>query len=149
MFEIYGNFDTAEEINACAKALLETGEKERLKGLAEENGLPGFFVENYASGTAPEFVDWMNAAIGKLDVEAKSHRDRYVTAKAVADYLKSLCIEEQFARRVRRRTKSLAECIGYIEKRTGELVRKGIMQCPDLTVFHWARDYYLEEGDKK
>lgn len=148
MFEIFGNMDSVEEINACAAGLLEEGDTEGIRDLAKENGIPEFFVENYVSG-GEELTDWMNAAIGKLGMEARSHKDKYVPAKAVADYLKILCIEEQFARRVRRRTKSLAECIEYIEKRTGELVRKGIMQCPDLTVFHWARDYYLEEGEKK
>lgn len=91
----------------------------------------------------------MNAAIGKLEAEAAAHKDRYVPAGAVADYLKTLCMEERFARRVRRRTKSMEGCMEYIEKRTGELVKKGVMHVPDLTCFHWGRDYFLEEGEKK
>lgn len=147
MFEVFGNMDSVEEINACAAGLLEEGDTERISDLARENGIPEFFVENYVSG-GEELTDCMNAAIGKLGMEAKSHKDKYVPAEPVADYLKSLCIEERFARRVRRRTKSLDKCLEYVEKRTGELVRKGITNCPDLTVFHWARDYYLEDGEE-
>ena len=71
MFEVFGNMDSVEEINACAAGLLEEGDTERI-----------------------------------------------------------------------------GEGLEYVEKRTGELVRKGITNCPDLTVFHWARDYYLEDGEE-
>lgn len=149
MYDKFGNFDSVEEINACAKELKEKGDAEKLKGLAVENGIPEFFPEQYAADESGEFTDWMNAAIGKLDVEAAAHKDKYVPVQPVADYLKSLCIEEQFARCVRRRTKSIEECMKYIEERTGERVKKGIMHVEDLIVFHWARDYFLQEDAKK
>lgn len=149
MFDKFGNFNSAEEINACAEELKEQGELGKLKELAEENGIPGFFAEQYAEGMSEEFTDWMNAAIGKLEIEAGLHKDKYVPAGPVADYLKSLCIEEQFARRVRRRTKSIEACMKYIEERTGERVKQGIRHVEDLIVFHWARDYFLEEDVEK
>lgn len=148
MYEEFGNFDSVEEMNACAEGLLAAGDTEKLMKLAKENGIPKFFVENYLNRTSEdvEFTDWTNAAIGKLEIEAADHEDRYVPAGPVADYLKSLCIEEQFARRVRRRTKSMGGCMDFIEKKTGELVRKGIRHVPDLTCFQWGRDYFLKEG---
>ena len=149
MYEKFGNFDSAEEINACAEGLLASGNGEELMELARENGIPEIFAEDYRNGAAEEFVDWMNAAIGKLEVEAAAHKDKYVPAGAVADYLKSLCTECQFALRVRRRTKSMEGCMAYIEEKTGELVKKGIMHVPDLTCFHWGRDYFLEDGEDR
>lgn len=149
MYEKFGNFDSVEEINACAEGIKEDGKIEPLYELAKENGIPEFFAKEYLSGNTEEFVDWTNAAIGKLETEAADHKDRYVPAGPVADYLKSLCIEEQFARRVRRRTKSMGGCMEYIEEKTGELVKKGIRHVPDLTCFHWARDYFLKEGADK
>ena len=151
MYEIFGNFDSVEELNACAEGLLAAGDAEKLMKLAKENGIPDFFVENYLNRTSEdvEFTDWSNAAIGKLEIEAAAHTDKYVPAEPVADYLKSLCIEEQFARRVRRRTKSMEKCMEFIEKNTGELVRKGIMHVPALTCFQWGRDYFLKEGADK
>lgn len=146
MYEIFGNFDSVEELNACAEGLMASGDEEKLRKLAAENGIPGIFAEDYLNGRSEEFTDWMNAAIGKLEVETEAHKDRYVPAGAVADYLKSLCVEERFARRVRRRTKSMEGCMEFIEEKTGKLVRKGILHVPDLTCFHWGRDYFMEEG---
>ncbi|MCI9249905.1 MAG: hypothetical protein HFG99_12385 [Dorea sp.] len=146
MYEKFGNFDSAEELNACAEGLKETGKIGAVRELAKENGIPEAFVTDYLSGNTEELVDWMNAAIGKLEVEAAAHENRYVPAAPVADYLKSLCMEEDIARRVRRRTKSMEGCMGHVEKRTGELVRKGVMHVADLTCFHWARDYFMKEG---
>ncbi len=149
MYEIFGNFDSVEELNACAEGLKAAGDTEKLAELAKENGIPELFAEDYINGNSEELTDWMNAAIGKLEIEAAAHTDKYVPAEPAADYLKSLCIEEQFARRVRRRTKSMEKCMEFIEKKTGEQVRKGIMHVPDLTCFQWGRDYFLKEGADK
>ena len=35
MFDVFGNFDSVEELNACAKGLLEEQDLEHLKVLAE------------------------------------------------------------------------------------------------------------------
>lgn len=149
MYEKFGNFNSAEEINACAEGLRAAGKTNAVYELAKENGIPELFVKDYLSGDAEEFVDWTNAAIGKLEVEAEAHEDKYVPAKPVADYLKTLCIERQFARRVRCRTKSIDGCMEFIEEKTGLLVKKGIMHVPDLTCFRWGRDYFMEEGERK
>ena len=149
MYEIFGNFDSVEELNACAEGLKAAGDTEKLAELAKENGIPELFAEDYINGNSEELTDWMNAAIGKLEIEAAAHTDKYVPAEPAADYLKSLCIEEQFARRVRRRTKSMEKFIEFIEKKNGEKVRKGIMHGPDLTCFQWGRDYFLKEGADK
>lgn len=149
MYEVFGNFDSCEEINQCAEGLRAAGQIEKIDELAKENGIPEFYVEEFVSGRSDELTDWMNAAIGKLELEAAAHQDKYVPAEPVADYLKGLCIEEQFARHVRRRTKSIKDCMEYVEKKTGELVAKGIRYAPDMQVFRWARDYFLEDGEEK
>ena len=56
MYDKFGNFNSAEEINACAEELKEQGELGKLKELAEENGIPGFFAEQYAEGMSEEFT---------------------------------------------------------------------------------------------
>lgn len=149
MYEKFGNFDSAEEINACAEGLLASGNEEKLIELARENGIPEIFAKNYINGVSEEFVDWLNAAIGKLDVEAAIHKDKYVPAGPVADYLKSLCTERQFALRVRCRTKSVEGCMEFIEEKTGKLVRKGITCVPDMVCFRWGRDYFLKDGEDR
>lgn len=86
MYEIFGNFDSIEELNACAVGLEQ------------------------------ELAGWMEAAMGKLDVEGKAYKNNQIPVEPVLDYLRSLCIEEQFARHVRRRTKSVKDCMELIEK---------------------------------
>lgn len=92
MYEIFGNFDSIEELNACAVGLAAEGDIENLKKLAEENGIQEFFVKQMAEGQ--EFVGWMEAAMGKLDVEGKAYKNNQIPVEPVLDYLRSLCIEE-------------------------------------------------------
>ena len=75
MFDVFGNFDSVEELNACAKGLLEEQDLEHLKVLAEENGIPDGIREVYEQHLSEELVDSVNAAIGKLQVELKEETD--------------------------------------------------------------------------
>ena len=57
MYEKFGNFDSAEELNACAEGLKETGKIGAVRELAKENGIPEAFVTDYLSGNTEELVD--------------------------------------------------------------------------------------------
>ena len=57
MFDVFGNFDSVEELNACAKGLLEEQDLEHLKVLAEENGIPDGIREVYEHHMSEELVD--------------------------------------------------------------------------------------------
>ena len=70
MYDIFGNMDSIEEINACALGLLQEGDTERIKELAKENGIPEFFAQDMIEGRSKELTDNLNAAMGKLDIEA-------------------------------------------------------------------------------
>lgn len=145
MYEIFGNFDNYEEINACAAGLKAEGDTENLKKLAKENGIQEDFVELYMDGMTEELTDWMNAAMGKLDVEGAEYKNNQIPVEPILDYLRSLCTEEQFARSVRRRTKTIKECMKGIEEKCKKIQQDtGKHYVADLTVFHWARDYFLE-----
>ncbi|MDY2753403.1 MAG: hypothetical protein SOV22_07440, partial [Blautia obeum] len=78
MYEIFGNFDNYEEINACAAGLKAEGDTENLKKLAKENGIQEDFVELYMDGMTEELTDWMNAAMGKLDVEGAEYKNNQI-----------------------------------------------------------------------
>lgn len=145
MFDTFGNFDSCEEINACAAGLMEEGDIEHIKLLANENGLNEFMTQAYIEGMADELTDWMNAAIGKLDVEAGEYKNNQIPVEPVTDYLKTLCIEQGFAKAVRSKKKTLKECMTRIENKCEEIQKNtGKHWVADMTVFHWARDYYLE-----
>lgn len=149
MFDIFGNFDTAEELNACAKGLLEEGDLEHLRELAKENGIPDGIRDGFERGIQGELTDPVNAAIGKLDVETVDMGETGMPTRDIVSYLSMQCFEdEHLARQIRRKKKSLKECIQRIRKEAEDRVkeRKGqqVVNIPDLEVFQMAADYYRE-----
>ncbi len=111
MFDKFGEFDSAEEINRAAAAQKEQGDEDALILLAEENGIDREDAEDYYDGTEDELATPAMAAIGKLAVESTDLKLGGVLLDWV-DELRAMCIEnEAFARAVRRKGKDLA---GYI-----------------------------------
>ncbi|MDE6055351.1 MAG: hypothetical protein K2G55_16695, partial [Lachnospiraceae bacterium] len=115
MYEIFGEMDSAEEINAAASGLKNEGDKENLYKLAEENGIDSSFVDMYLDGTMENLCcDAATAALGKIDVEAAELKPVEIIAEWV-EYIKTLCgDDEKFAEAVRRKGKSLKGCIGSL-----------------------------------
>ena len=70
MFDRFGEFDSAEEINETAVNLRKEGDVEGLRVLAEENGIDKDILEVFLEGDMLYLCDEMSAAIGKIDVEA-------------------------------------------------------------------------------
>ena len=69
LFERFGEFDSAEELNATAEGLKEEGDMESLKALAVENGLEEADAEDYMDDIVPTLANRLLAALGKLKVE--------------------------------------------------------------------------------
>ncbi len=115
MYEIFGEMDSAEELNTAANGLKNEGDKENLYKLAEENGIDSGFVGMYLDGTIENLCcDVATAARGKIEVESAELKPVELIADWV-EYMKSLCYDnEEFARAVRRKGKSLKGCIGSL-----------------------------------
>lgn len=114
MFEIFGEMDSAEEINKTAEGLKNEGDKENLFKLAEENGIDAAFAQMYYAGGAKSLCDVATAAIGKIEAEAAELKPVEIIADWV-EYIKVSCLDnEELARAVRRKGKSLKGCIGYL-----------------------------------
>jgi len=120
MFDEFGNFDSAEEINKKAEDLMEKGDAEAVIRLAKENGL-GEAAELYTSGDLELLADPQEAAVGKIEIE----RQETVLEGVLEDwisYIEAECMEsEEMAIAVRRKSKSLTQCIAYLllESMTG------------------------------
>ena len=54
LFEKFGEFDSAEELNRVAAAQLAEGDIDAIYGIAEENGIDREDAEDYIDGAAPE-----------------------------------------------------------------------------------------------
>lgn len=114
MYERFGEFNSAEEINETAVNLRREGDTESIKILAKENGIDEDVAEAFLNGDILFLCDSMSAAIGKIDVEAADMKAKEIMADW-ADYIKARCFEdENMAKAVRRKDKSLKGCIGAL-----------------------------------
>ena len=73
MFDIYGEMETAAEINDVARSLKEEGEKENLDKLCAENGIDAELAQMFWDGEIDFVTDQLMAAVGKLDMEVRNH----------------------------------------------------------------------------
>lgn len=115
MYEIFGEMDSVEELNATAEGLKNEGDRENLYKLAAENGIDSGFVDMYLDGTMENLCcDAATAALGKIEVEAAELKPVEIIADWT-EYIKILCgDDEAFAHAVRRNGKSLKGCIGSL-----------------------------------
>ncbi len=116
MFDRFGEFDSAEEINETAVNLRKEGDLQGLKVLAAENGIDADEMEAFARGELLYLCDDLTAALGKIEVDAKQVDCAEIMEDWV-EYIKVQCIERQdVAKAVRRKGKSLSGCIAELLK---------------------------------
>lgn len=114
MFERFGEFESAAEINETAVNLRREGDIESLKVLAKENGIDEDVMEIFLEGSLLYLCDDMTAAIGKIEMEARKVRCAEIMEDWV-EYIKVQCLEKpEVARAVRKKGKSLSGCIAEI-----------------------------------
>lgn len=114
MFEKFGEFNSAEEINECAAGLKDEDDEQSLYALAEENGLAKEDVEDYLDDCMDKLCNPMQAALGKIEVEATELKPQQIMVDWVS-YINTQCIkDEEMARAVRKKGKSLKECFDEI-----------------------------------
>ena len=71
MFDRFGEFDSAEEINETAVNLRREGDLQGLRVPPAGNGIDADDEEAFAAGALLYLCDDMAAAIGKIEIEAK------------------------------------------------------------------------------
>ena len=116
MFDKFGEFDSAEEINETAAGLLEEGDLEGLREMAKENGFDEDDVQDYIEGIYPELANAYTAAWNKLEVEMKELK----VCEIMEDWVEYIRIkmeeEEEMQRAIRKKGKSLQGCIAALMK---------------------------------
>ena len=114
MWDKFGEFDSAAEINELAVNLRKEGDADSLRELAEENGIDPELAEAFLAGDLLYLCDDMAAAIGKIEIEAEELKPVEIMADWV-EYLKARCFEDaETARAVRRAGKSLKGAIAEL-----------------------------------
>lgn len=114
MFEKFGEFDSAEEMNRAAVAQLKEGDTEAILKIAEENGIDKEDAEDYIDGCTSEFVTPLMAARGKLEVESKDLEIKGILIDWRDMILKQCMDDQNMCVAVRRKGKSLKECIAKV-----------------------------------
>lgn len=114
MFDKFGEFDSADEMNRAAAAQRKEGDNEAILAIAEENGIDREDAMDFIDGCVAAFVTPLMAAYGKLDIEAKEMKP-YEIMEDWLQYIKLRCAEEpEMAVAVRRKGKSLKGCIAAL-----------------------------------
>ena len=100
MFDIFGEFDSAEEINEAAAAQLAEGDIEAIMTIARENGIDADDAQDYIDGTTDELCSQLMAAFGKIEVEAAELKPKEIIEDWV-NYIKKRCTESEDMARVK------------------------------------------------
>jgi len=152
MFEKFGEFDSAEELNMAADGLLNEGDMESLKELARENGIGEDDVQDYIDGYVEDMVTVTSAAFGRLDVEekqeiAKSKNPKEKMAmQVILTMLRVMCTEEEIARAVMKKEKRISAILkamksGAEKHKSGNM---GMSCGTDRQLCEIIRSYYTE-----
>ena len=116
MFDKFGEFDSAQEMCELANNLFNEGDLDSIRALGKENGLDEAMIQMYLEGYEPVFVEPEEAAVGKIEVEAMELKPKDIMVDWV-EYIKTASMEDKdLAIAVRRKSKSLKDCIGAILK---------------------------------
>ena len=116
MFDKFGEFDSAEEINRAAAAQLKEGDLDAIKTIAEENGLDPEDAEDFCTGAIDSLATPLLAAIGKLEMESKDLGLKNMM-EDWKNFLIQICEEDdQMAIAIRKKGKRLEKCMAQILK---------------------------------
>lgn len=114
LFKEFDNLDSAEEINQKAAELLEAGDVDAIRRFAEENGIDKEDAEAYVDGEEERMCSILMAAVGKLKMEEKELKIGGELS-IWAGYVMEMCTEvKDMAAVVRKKDKSLAECMARL-----------------------------------
>lgn len=108
MFDKFGEFDSAQELNKAAEGLFNEGDMKSLKELAKENGIDEEDVQDYIDGYSEDLTTVSMAAFGRLYVEeqqVKKNKGEEMAAKVIFTMIRSLCLKESFCNNVMKKGK--------------------------------------------
>ena len=116
MFDIFGEFNSAEEINVAAAAQLQEGDTDAVMTIARENGIDAGDAQDYIDGMVDKLCSPLMAAFGKIEVETEELQPKEIIEDWVT-YIKKRCTEcEDMAVAVRTKGKSVKGCIAALLK---------------------------------
>lgn len=116
MFDKFGEFDSAEEMNRAAEAQLAEGDTEAVIAIALENGLDKEDAEDFIDGCVKELTTPLMAALGKLKVESKDLEIGGIPGDWQERIMEQCQEDAALCAAVRRKGKTLAGCMAELIK---------------------------------
>lgn len=150
MYDKFGEFDSAEELNQAAAGLLFEGDLTSLKELGAENGIDEADVQDYIDGYADELATVSMAAFGKLAAEEQSIKDKkeyQQAARVIFPMVRGLCLKESFCRAVMKKGKRVMNVYEEMKKEASNH-KTGSMATAcgtDRELSNIIKAYYLED----
>ncbi len=121
LYETFGEFDSAKELNMAAANQKKEGDKVALVALAKENGIDEDDATDFFEGNVPELCSELMAAEGKIRVE-KEYLGLTEALEDYADWIVKECMEDkELCKAVRKKGKSLAGALGAVLKKAWEI----------------------------
>lgn len=122
MFEKFGEFHSAAELNEAAAGFLEEGDRESIFALAQENGLDREDAEDYIEGMMGELASPSMAAAGRiavwrtsLSVPTKDFSEK-MAGKVILDLLQTMILDPEIAEAVMQKSNGPEEIYGAIRE---------------------------------
>lgn len=120
MFEKYGEFDSADELNVAAATALEQGDKDAVMALAAENGIEAMDAEDYIGGCVAELCTPIMAAVGKLNVEKQALKLPSMMEYWFSQLNEMLLDDPALTEAVRKKGKRITALFGKLLKASSE-----------------------------
>lgn len=96
LFEKFGEFGSAEELNRTAEGLKEEGDTQGLRLLAEENGIDLEDAADFMAGDLEQLASEYTAAEGRLKVEEEHSRIPRPAALIIYGFAKTMLDDPEF-----------------------------------------------------
>lgn len=114
MFERFGEFDSAEELNRAAEAQKAEGDEQALVSIAKENGIDVEDAEDFMDGAVEVFTTPLMAATGKLKIESEDIEIDGILSDWKNQIIEMCMDNEDMQIAVRRKGKRLVECMARL-----------------------------------
>lgn len=156
MFDKFGEFDSAEEINKAAKGLKDEGDFDSLYALAEENGIDKEDAEDYVAGDVEELANQAMAAMGRLEVEKKEiMKDKDMNKKMIRmtiwNFVSAMAAEPDMQTAIMKKGKRIEGVYKALEDgaRKHKFGNCGVSHGTDRELQEIIRAYYVDGKPEK
>lgn len=153
MFEKFGEFDSAEELNKAAKGFRDEGDEESLFALAKENGIDKEDAVDYWDGATDELASETMAAVGRIATEREATKADS-PARVILLMLSGMMDDAELRKAVMKKGKRAGKLLEKMRKTAKKHETGGTGVCcgTDKQLKDLIRAYYMqtdEELDEK